>query len=80
MSRAVAWLIRGDLGRALDYHPLAPLVVVMGLSAVVWAAGWKRLGWKAPRPILINASLIGLGLLLAGVWITRFISGTLPPV
>lgn len=80
MSRALAWLVRGDLETSLAYHPLAPLILMVGLVAVVWALGRRYGGWKAPRTAWINSGLVGLAVLLMAVWVTRFMTGTLPPV
>ena len=80
MSRAVAWLLRGDIDRSIGYHPLAPLVVTMGVIGVTWALGWRFRTWKAPRPAMITGAVISLAVLLMGVWVTRFVNGTLPPV
>jgi hypothetical protein len=80
MSRAMAWLLRGDLERSISYHPLAPLVLIMGLITVVWILGRRLRGWKAPGPAVINSALMGLAVLLVAVWVTRFINGTLPVV
>jgi len=80
MSRAMAWLLRGDWGRAIGYHPLAPVVLAMGLVAVVWILGRRFGGWKAPPVPLINRGLTGFAALLVVTWVTRLASGTLPPV
>ena len=80
MSRAMAWLLRGDVERAVVYHPLAPIVLVAGLLAVGWALGRRLWGWKAPSPALTNGALIGLAVLLMSVWVTRLVTGNLPPV
>ena len=80
MSRALAWLLRGDLERSMGYHPLAPLVLAVGLFALVWALGRRVRGWRAPRKSLLNGGLMVLAALLMTVWITRLASGTLPPV
>lgn len=80
MSRAIAWMFRGDLERSVTYHPLAPLVLVIGLVAVVWALGRRLRGWKRPRTALLNGALLVFGALLVAVWLTRLASGTLPPV
>ena len=34
MSRAMAWLLRGEWDRSVGYHPLAPLVLVIGMTAL----------------------------------------------
>ena len=80
MSRAIAWLLRGDWDRAIEYHPLAPVVLGMGLVAVVWALGKRFGGWKAPRVTLVNRGLTGLAALLVLTWVARFATGNLPPV
>ncbi len=80
MTRAAAYLIRGDWTTAIDYHPLVPLIAVLALGA--W--GWyllRRSGRVDPLPTRwMNAILIGTGLMLLGVWAARMASGTLPPV
>lgn len=80
MSRAIAWLLRGDLGLSVAYHPLAPLVVIIGVVGVVWLIGGRLRGWGRPRAVLLNGGLVVLGVLLLTVWMVRLMSGTLPPV
>lgn len=80
MSRAIAWLFRGDLERSVGYHPLAPLVVIVGIVAMVWAFGRRLRGWNKPRPALLTGGLVVLATLLMAVWLARLASGTLPPV
>ncbi|MGH8928911.1 MAG: DUF2752 domain-containing protein [Acidimicrobiia bacterium] len=80
MSRAMAWLFRGEFGRSVTYHPLAPLLLILGLVGLIWAIGYRLRGWKAPQPVVITSLGIGLGVALLGVWIVRLTSGTLPPV
>lgn len=80
MSRAIAWMFRGDLERSVSYHPLAPLVVIIIVAAVVWALGRRFRGWRTPRAVVINGGLVVLAVLLLTVWIARLASGTLPPV
>jgi uncharacterized protein DUF2752 len=80
MSRAIAWMFRGDLERSVGYHPLAPLVVMISVVAVVWALGRRLRGWKSPPQALLTGGLIVLAALLMAVWIARLASGTLPPV
>ena len=80
MSRAIAWMFRGDLERSVGYHPLAPLVVIIGVMAVVWATGRRLRGWSRPRAAMLNGGLVTLAVLLMAVWIARLVSGTLPPV
>jgi len=80
MSRAIAWMFRGNLERSVGYHPLAPLVIVIGMVAVVWALGRRFRGWRPPRAAVLNGGLVALGALLTAVWMVRLVSGTLPPV
>ena len=80
MSRAIAWMFRGDLERSVGYHPLAPLVVIISVVAVVWAVGRRFRGWEKPRTAVLNGGLMVLAVLLMAVWIARLASGTLPPV
>jgi len=80
MSRALAWLVRGDLVTSVRYHPLAPLLAAMAVIAFVWRIGQVKMGWRAPPAALINTALIGFGVMLMVVWAIRMASGTLPPV
>jgi Protein of unknown function (DUF2752) len=80
MTRALAWLVRGDLGTALTYHPLAPLVIALIVVATGWALGRRFRGWRPPSSGLVNGGLIGLAALFVSVWVARLVSGSLPPV
>jgi hypothetical protein len=80
MSRAIAWIFRGDLERSVGYHPLAPLVAMIGVFAVVWVLGRRLRGWRRPNTAVLNSGLVVLAALLMAVWIARLASGTLPPV
>jgi Mg/Co/Ni transporter MgtE len=80
MSRAIAWIFRGDIERAVGYHPLAPLVVMIVVTAVLWALGRRLRGWRRPSTAVLNSGLVVLAALLMAVWIARLASGTLPPV
>lgn len=80
LTRAMAYLVRGDLDRAIDYHPLS-LILALGAGAwVVWQIGSRRRGWRPPSIKVVNLALIASGVLLLGVWFTRMAIGTLPPV
>jgi hypothetical protein len=80
LTRAMAYLVRGDLDRAIVYHPLS-LVLALGAAAwVVWLIGNWRRGWRPPSIKTVNIALIAAGVLLMGVWFTRMATGTLPPV
>ena len=77
LTRAVAYLLRGDLAAMWAMHPLAPLFVAdaIAILALVWAA---RRGWFALRPTHV-ALWAGTHVpLLIGVWGIRGLLGTLP--
>lgn len=80
MLRATAHLIRGDLGEAIRYHPLAPLV--LGQLLIAWALWFAHSrGWIRVDPgRWLNVALATTTVLLIGVWILRIVTGTLPPV
>jgi hypothetical protein len=67
MTHATLALGGGDLERALDYHPLAPLVVIgmVGLMFVI-SIGRTDALLKSKRP----AILLGV---IALIWILRFV-------
>jgi hypothetical protein len=80
MTRAASHLIRGDLGTAIGYHPLVPLITALALGGWVWFL-LVRSGRARPLPTrVVNTVIIGTGVLLLGVWALRLVSGTLPPV
>ena len=79
LTRAAAWLVRGDLGAALTLHPL----VLLGAA---WAvAGWMGLvtptrgSRRVPRR-LVDRALLVTAVSFVVVWMVRLLSGTLPPV
>lgn len=80
MTRAASMLVRGDFASAMTFHPLVPLVALMGVGAWVWFALRRRGRVQAMSSRLINGTLISLlaGLLI--VWGARLLGGTLPPV
>ncbi|HEY5724342.1 MAG TPA: DUF2752 domain-containing protein [Methylomirabilota bacterium] len=78
MSRALVALGRGEWARAIDLHPLAPVLVLeVFLLWLLWglvAAG--RRSWP-PRTVLLT--WLGLnGAALAALWLWRLAAGTLP--
>jgi hypothetical protein len=80
LTRALAYLVRGDLGQTVFYHPLAPLLALGLAVAAVWWWGYRYRRWR-PIPLpLVNAALISTGVALVAVWVGRMMSGTLPPV
>jgi len=80
MTRALAYLVRGDLGQAIDYHPLSLVLALAGAVGIVWLAGKRKWDWPAPSLKVVNLALMAAGVLLMGVWFTRIATGTLPPV
>jgi hypothetical protein len=49
MTRALAWLLKGNLSLALNFHPLSPLALAALL--VLFLGGpcrmvWERTGWR----------------------------------
>lgn len=80
MTRALAYLVRGDFDRALLYHPLAPVLTLVGIAGLVWLMGRRRGSWPSLSVKTINVALSIAGALLLGVWLTRIATGTLPPV
>ncbi len=77
LTRAVAYLLRGDLAAMWAMHPLAPLFVADAAAIVflVWAA---RRGWFSLRP---THAAVWAGIhvpLLLGVWVIRLSLGALP--
>jgi hypothetical protein len=80
MTRAASHLIRGDVGTAIGYHPLVPLIAALAIGGWAWFL-LVRSGRARPLPPrALNAVLIGTGVLMLGVWVARLLSGTLPPV
>lgn len=77
LTRATSRLLHGDLSGALGYHPLVLLAVVEIAAAVVL---WRlvQLGRVTLNVTLLNVVLIANGVLLAGVWVVRAASGSLP--
>jgi hypothetical protein len=80
MTRAASHLIRGDLGAAIGYHPLVPLIAALAVGGWTWFLLVRSGRARRPPPRVVNAVLIGTGVLMLGVWVARLISGTLPPV
>lgn len=80
MTRAASHLVKGDIGAALTYHPLVPLIALM--SVVGWTWFVLRLTGRV-QPLsqrALNLILIGSAVALVAVWVGRLATGTLPPV
>jgi len=75
LTRALAYLMRGDISSMWHMHPLAPLFALDAIVAValVWVA---RSFAVKPKWIAVWAALHVP--LLLGVWFVRALSGTLP--
>jgi len=73
MTRSFCALSRGQVGEALDYHPLGPVVfgvlaVAMVPSAWIAVAGRRRMEWVA-RALIWSISVLVLAALV--VWVLR---------
>ena len=80
MTRAASLLIRGDIDGALTFHPLVLLIAVQLAVGWVWFM-LRRSGKVGPMsPRVLNALLIGTGIILIAVWALRWANGSLPPV
>lgn len=80
MTRAASHLVRGEIGAALTYHPLIPLIALEIGVAWTWFALWKA---DLARPISrrwLNVTLLATAAALIGVWALRLAQGSLPPV
>ncbi len=67
MTRATLAMGRGDLGTALEYHPLAPFVLLFVLTLLVLVAfGRTTTLLSGRRPFLV------LGV-IAAIWILRLV-------
>lgn len=80
MTRASSYLIRGDFGTALSYHPLVPFTAIGAVGAWTWFT--LRLTGRV-RPLSqrrLNVILIGAAAALLAVWVARLVAGTLPSV
>ena len=78
LTRAVAHLAQGDLGRAMTLHPLAPLAV---LDAVVGWAVWGLVLYgiaSAPPARAVRLVLLAQLALFLALWLGRLASGTAP--
>jgi hypothetical protein len=80
MTRAASLLIRGDVGGAIGYHPLIPLISILAVGGWVWFLLVRSGRARPPTSQTVNAVLITTGVLLVAVWLARLVSGSLPPV
>lgn len=78
LTRAFAAIAHGDWARAWALHPLAPLVAAeLAAAWALWGVAIARGGWPLPRRVTL-ATLIATGALIAGVWVARLATGSLP--
>lgn len=80
MTRAASYLVKGDVSLAFAYHPLVPLIAFQIAAGWVWYLLRRSERVEPMSPRTLNIALIGTSVLFVGVWVIRFISGTLPPV
>lgn len=77
MTRAAVELLHGDVGGALHFHPLAPVIVPVYVGILAVGAGRWVLGVRlpaGPKSLRRVASVAGGALVaaLVTVWIARF--------
>ncbi len=80
MTRAVINLLKGDIGAAVEFHPLAPLILGQLVFMAVW---WflRRSDAVGPIPRRVgNAVVVVTALAMLSVWGMRLSVGGLPPV
>ena len=85
MTRAALSMLHGDLAQAIDYHPLAPILVpLVSVYAIASAVSYIRHGTSRLDAALLRPSTnFALGLLLIlllGLWIARFFGAFGGPV
>jgi hypothetical protein len=78
MSRALLALGRGEWARAIELHPLAPVLVLEAF--VLWLLwGWVeagRISWPSRRTLIAWLGFNGAA--LVALWLWRLAAGTLP--
>lgn len=80
MTRALSHLIRGDVGAAMAFHPLVPLLAAGIAGGWIWFV-LRLTGRSGPMSQrALNVILIGSGVALVLTWVARLLTGTLPPV
>jgi hypothetical protein len=80
MTRAMGFLVRGDLGSALAFHPLVFLVTIQAIAGWGWLVLRRRDRVKPISSRLLSAVVVGTAVSLFAVWVLRAVAGTLPPV
>jgi hypothetical protein len=80
MTRAASRLLRGDLGAALTFHPLIPLMALLAVAGWTWFVLVRAGKVEPPDRGLVNGVLVMTAIALVAVWIARLVTGTLPAV
>jgi hypothetical protein len=80
MTRAASHLIRGDVGAALTFHPLIPLIALLAVAGWTWFVLVRAGKVEPPDRGLVNGVLVLTAIALVAVWIVRLVTGTLPAV
>lgn len=80
MTRAASHLVRGDLGTALSYHPLVPLLALAATGGWAWFLARSAGRVQPMSQRTLNLILIGSAVALVAVWAIRLAAGTLPSV
>ncbi|MFZ0014543.1 MAG: DUF2752 domain-containing protein [Acidimicrobiia bacterium] len=80
LTRAAGSLLRGNLGSALDYHPLVPLLAAQIVVGWAWFILVRMGRARPPRPRTVTVILSVTLFALVTVWLLRLSTGSLPPV
>ncbi|HEX6299186.1 MAG TPA: DUF2752 domain-containing protein [Acidimicrobiia bacterium] len=80
MTRAASRLLRGDVGAALSFHPLIPLIALLAVAGWTWFVLVRAGKIEPPDRGLVNGVLVLTAIALVAVWIVRLVTGTLPAV
>ena len=82
MTRAVGWLLRGDVPASLRYHPLGGLTLALLFGTWVYGMGVAVRGWSVSIRAAVWVAIAFEALLIA-VWLFRLTvwagQGGLPP-
>lgn len=83
MTRAIGWLLRGEVSRSLHYHPLGGVVFGGLAGGWIYGIGVVFRGWRLLSRQGLFVGLILTGILVGGVWIFRLVGwasrGGIPP-
>jgi pimeloyl-ACP methyl ester carboxylesterase len=78
MTRAFAFLAKGEWGAASGLHPLAPVLALE--TILVWLAWGAALAFRHPfrLPVGIDTLTLAHAAVLVALWLGRAATGTLP--